>query len=103
LREQNLSVLGKIIRETNADLYVLPELFTAAFDYLAQNWRPAVAESISNGPTYQQTLAFLRNRSSAVVVCGLVERCGADYYNVAAVVGHGWIEHCRVWSKSRTD
>ena len=92
-RQGNLQFLGTVIQNTKADLFLVPELFTNGFDYLARNF-PANAEPIPDGPTCLQIRCFLQNRSS-VVVCGLLEQSGADFYNIAAVMGHSWMDRYR--------
>jgi predicted amidohydrolase len=94
-RRSNIEYLKWTMSQYQADLYVLPELFTTGFDYLAdpRHW-PTDAEVIPDGLTCRQIHGFLKGRSSAVV-CGLLEQVGQDYYNIAAVIGDGTIERYR--------
>jgi predicted amidohydrolase len=96
LRQENLRILSQVIQTTEADLYVLPELFTIGFDAAAQK-RPQAAEQFPTGPTYQHILGLLLDRKS-VVVCGMLEQYGSNFYNIAAVVGNGWAD--RYWQKN---
>jgi predicted amidohydrolase len=93
MRRENVKLLGQVMQSTQADLFVLPELFITGFDYIAQHG-PAHAEVIPDGLTCQQIHGFLKGRSSAVV-CGLLEQDGQHYYNVAAVFGDASVERYR--------
>jgi predicted amidohydrolase len=94
-RRENVQLLGNIIRDVQADLYVAPELFITGFDYLAEpkNW-PAHAEVIPDGLTCTAILGILKGRSAAAI-CGLLEKDGQDFYNAAAVIGSGTVEQYR--------
>jgi predicted amidohydrolase len=92
-RQGNVQFLGQAIQNINADLFVLPELFTSGFDSLALNW-PNTGEVIPNGPIFLQISGFLQSKSSTVV-CGLLEQSGIDFYNIAAVIRHGSIQRYR--------
>lgn len=92
-RRENVRTLGSVIKSTSADLYLVPELFTTGFDYLAGNW-PSDAQTIPEGPLVVQIRGFLQNSPSAVI-CGLLEQSGTDFYNIAAVLGHGFTQRYR--------
>jgi predicted amidohydrolase len=92
-KQENLTSLGQVIHNANADLYVLPELFTIGFFPLASVW-PAGAESFPKGPTCQLILRFLGEHSSAVI-CGILEQDDSCYYNIAAVISNAGPERYR--------
>jgi predicted amidohydrolase len=92
-KRENLRVLGQVIRERSADLYVLPELFTIGFFPLVAHW-PAGAEPFPKGPTCQQILRFLGKRPSTVI-CGMLEQEDPAFYNIAAVINSARLERYR--------
>ncbi len=98
---ENLRILGRTIAEIPADLYVLPELFKIGFDALS-NVFPATAEIVPDGSTYQLISQWLQCRPTAVVVCGMLEQDRSAYYNIAAVIGYGWMERYRQKYPART-
>jgi len=99
-RRGNVQFLGDVIQNIDADLFVLPELFATGFDYLAQQM-PGDSEILPGGPICRQIACFLQHRSS-VVVCGLLEQSGRDFYNTAAVIGKGWVQRYRQKYPART-
>lgn len=92
-KRENVRHLRTAIERFNADLYLVPELFTTGFDSLVQHG-PRDAEAIPGGLTCRQIQSFVQNGSSAVV-CGLLERFGSDFYNVAAVIQNGLLDKYR--------
>jgi predicted amidohydrolase len=86
LRQRNLSSLDQIIQKTDADIYVLPELFMMEFPEANPMW-PQVAEPFPTGQTYQRIRHFLGNRNS-VVICGMPEKDDSGNYNIAALIGN---------------
>jgi predicted amidohydrolase len=93
MRQGNVQFLGRVMQNIDADLFVLPELFGTGFDYLARQMLGNL-EILPDGPICRQIACFLQHRSS-VVVCGLLEQSGQDFYNTAAVIGKGWIQRYR--------
>lgn len=91
--KENIQAACHIIQTTEADLYLLPELFTTGFDACRVNG-PISPETIPDGPTVLYIQRLLKGRTSAVV-CGLLEQDAGDYYNIAAVIGDGWVEQYR--------
>jgi len=94
LGQWNIQNAGYVICNTKADVYILPELFAIGFDFAAQNWIEQAAEVLPNGPTCQQIFSFVRNRSS-IVVFGMIERFGNNFFNIAAVIGNACMDRYR--------
>lgn len=93
LKQDNLNAIVPMIQRSEADLYVLPELFTIGFDAAAETAHQT-AEPFPSGPTCQSFLQLLKNRR-AVVVCGMLERADSGLFNIAAVIGAGWADRYR--------
>ncbi len=90
---RNLAHAGHVIGDVSADLYVLPELFTTGFDRNMLHGLTA-PETIPDGATINHVMTYLNGRTSAVV-CGLLEQSGSVHYNIAAVIGNGWMDWYR--------
>jgi predicted amidohydrolase len=84
LRQENLRTLSQIIQKTDADIYVLPELFMVEFPEATRMW-PQIAEPFPTGRTYQLIRGFLGRRNS-VVICGMPEKDDSKNYNIAALI-----------------
>lgn len=78
--EAALSLMG----ETQADVYVLPELFNTGYNFIDADEVGRLAEPV-DGPTYDAIADFAR-RNSCYVAYGFAERSGR-IYNSAALVG----------------
>ncbi len=93
--ETNRQVLAALLEGIEADLLVLPELCLTGYFFTSSEEAHAAAESIPDGPT-TAWLTTLSQRTRAILVAGLPERDGAQYYNSAVVVGpRGYIGHYR--------
>jgi len=81
----NLEAVDAQIRSLDADLIVLPELFTSGYFFHSEEHLAHVAEPIPEGPS----TAALRDWAvslDATLVAGLPEREGERFYNSAVVV-----------------
>lgn len=81
----NLRTVASQIQSLEADLIVLPELFTSGYFFRSQDELAQVAEPIPEGPSTE----MLRDWASsldATIVAGLAERAGDHFYNSAVVV-----------------
>ena len=83
--DQNLAAVESLLRSVEADLIVLPELFTSGYFFQSKDDLERVAEPIPNG----KSVAALRGWADslgATLVAGLAERDGDHFYNSAVVV-----------------
>lgn len=83
--EENLATVESHLSSLNADLLVLPELFTSGYFFQSRQDLARVAEPIPEG---QSTDALQQWAGSldATIVAGLAEREGDRFYNSAVVV-----------------
>jgi len=82
---RNLATVESLLRSVEADLIVLPELFTSGYFFRSKDDLERVAEPIPNG----KSVTALRSWSDslgATLVAGLAEREGEKFYNSAVVV-----------------
>lgn len=88
--ERNLACALDLIDSVEADLIVLPELFTSGYQFTAAREVRELAESVPDGPTVR-ALAQAARAKNLWIVAGVAERAGRDCYNSAVVVGpRGW-------------
>ncbi len=83
--KDNLDRAGNLLKDADADLIVLPELFASGYFFHGHDDLAQVAEPIPDGPTTRRLERWAKAKN-AVVVAGLPERAGDVFYNSAAVV-----------------
>jgi predicted amidohydrolase len=92
--EYNLECARALLASTQADLYVLPELFSTGYLFADRKETAALAEPFPDG----RTCAFLRALSSerrAVIVGGFAERSpDGRIHNAAAICDRGQALAC---------
>jgi predicted amidohydrolase len=83
----NVLNITRIVKETPADIYVLPELFAVGFDASRpkEEYKP-LAEHVSTGKTYVALRAAQSERPNSTLVYGLLEKDNEHYYNAAVVM-----------------
>jgi len=82
--QENVQAALELMESMPADLYVLPELFNAGYNFIEILEVERVAEQ-ADGPTFQALLAFAQKRI-CYIAYGFAEK--ADHlYNSAALVG----------------
>ena len=81
----NLAQVESLLSPIDADLVVLPELFTSGYFFHSTADVREVAEPIPDGPTTQRLRAWSAD-TGATFVAGIAESDGVDLYNSAAVV-----------------
>ena len=86
--ENNRQRIADFLAKADADLMVLPELFTTGYQFTDRKEVAAFAEAIPDGPTTAFLIDQARNRKVSLVA-GLAEREGDALYNSAVVVGPG--------------
>lgn len=83
--EQNLATVESLLRPVQADLIILPELFTSGYFFQSKADLEQVAEPIPNGEAVT-ALRSWADSLGATLVAGLAECDGAQFYNSAVVV-----------------
>lgn len=83
--ESNLQAVESKILSVDADLIVLPELFTSGYFFRSADDLARVAEPIPEGAT-TKALQSWASSVDATIVAGLAERAKDRYYNSAIVV-----------------
>ncbi|HXC62209.1 MAG TPA: nitrilase-related carbon-nitrogen hydrolase [Nitrospiria bacterium] len=69
-----------------ADLMVLPELFTSGYQFVSKQEVRELAEEIPKGPTTSRLIELARDRKM-IIAAGLPERKGKRYFNSSVLVG----------------
>ncbi len=88
-RAENLARAEALVSQHQADLFVLPELFSSGYLFRSQEEVAAVAEEVPSGPTTRM-LKSLAARHNCYLVAGLAEAAQGKVYNSAVLVGpHG--------------
>lgn len=82
--DSNLRTAIELMESTQADLYVLPELFNTGYNFKENREVETLAEPVE-GPTFQALAAFAQHHSCHVAY-GFAEKAG-DFYNSASLVG----------------
>ena len=83
--EKNLSTTEALLEGTDADLIVLPELFTSGYFFQSVRDLRSVAEPIPEGRSTQQLRQWAKE-TGATLVAGLAEEEGDALYNSAVLV-----------------
>jgi len=85
--ERNLRRAKNMMKQQNADLWVLPELFATGYQFTAQEEAAALAEPVPEGVTTQDLILFAHERCCHIVA-GLAEKApNKAIYNAAILVG----------------
>ncbi len=88
----NVSRVVERLSELDADLVVLPELFTSGYQFTSRREVERLAEEVPGGYTTRRLIALARAKR-LFIVAGLPERKGAGLYNSAILVGpEGFID-----------
>jgi predicted amidohydrolase len=80
----NLDFALQAMRRRNADMYILPELFTAGFRNGTTS--PSKYAEPLQGRTAQTLSATLESKPDATIVAGLLEKDGDRFCNSAAII-----------------
>ena len=84
--QKNVEEAVKALAKIDADLVVLPELFSSGYQFVSQEEVATVSEEIPNGPTCQEMEEIARQKDMHIVF-GLPERSGDKFFNSAVIVG----------------
>ncbi|MDZ7271939.1 MAG: acyltransferase [candidate division KSB1 bacterium] len=88
-RNENLEKAEALISAHDADLFVLPELFSSGYLFRSAEEVAASAEEIPSGPT-SRFLAALSAKKQCFIVAGVAEAAQGKVFNSALLVGpHG--------------
>lgn len=86
--ERNISDCFDLMSSESANLWVLPELFAAGYQFLSADEARALAEPIPSGATTQALMAHAAE-INCFIVAGLPEIDGDKVYNSSVLVGPG--------------
>ena len=90
---RNLDHVSNRLSQVQCDLMVLPELFASGYQFISKQEVEELAEPVPDGPTTQRLIELAR-AGRMVLVAGLPERDGAQYYNSAVIVGPSGFVGC---------
>jgi len=90
---ENLRHAQELMSRTDADLWVLPELFATGYQFVSQEEVNALAEPVPDGPTTQALVAFTTTQD-CFIVAGLAESTEGNVYNSAVLVGPSGLVAC---------
>lgn len=82
--DENRTRVESLLETVEADLIVLPELFTSGYFFRSSEDLARVAEPVPGGPTTRRLLSWAE-ALDATLVAGLPERDGEDIYNSAVL------------------
>ena len=85
-KEDNLNKIVEVVRQSDAELLVLPEFFATGYQFLSTSEVAELAEPVPNGLT-TETISKLSREKGMYIVAGLPERDGEKYYNSAILSG----------------
>jgi predicted amidohydrolase len=85
-KEENTQKAIHHLKQLNADLVVLPELFNTGYQFTSREEARAMAEPIPDGQT-SQALITLSKEKQMYIIAGLAEREQDRCYNSAVIVG----------------
>jgi predicted amidohydrolase len=74
------------LSDADADLIVLPELFSTGYQFASKQEVEALSEEIPSGRT-TQALAELSTGKNMYIVAGISEKSGDNFYNSAVITG----------------
>ncbi|TFG14885.1 MAG: acyltransferase [Promethearchaeota archaeon] len=85
-KEKNFQQIEDLLRDIQADLIVLPELFATGYTFVSKEEARSLAEDV-NGRT-AQFLKKMAKSTDAIVVGGFIERENNDIFNSAMLVSN---------------
>jgi len=83
--DENLKKAGRLIKQANAELIVLPELSNTGYVFTSMEEVEALAEEIPGGKT-TEFLCELARQNNSFIVSGLAEKENGRFYNSAVLV-----------------
>ncbi|MBS1128344.1 MAG: putative N-carbamoyl-D-amino acid hydrolase [Nitrospirae bacterium] len=85
-KKQNIEKVLRALGDVDADLVVLPELFTSGYQFVSHEEVAHLAERVPQGDATEMVAEFSR-RKGIYIVAGLPEKDGNNYYNSAILTG----------------
>lgn len=85
-KERNLRRVAELLEGVNADLVVLPELFATGYLFVDSLELDRMAEPFPGGRT-TDLLSEIAEKQDVILVAGVLERAGSQFFNSAVVVG----------------
>jgi predicted amidohydrolase len=84
--KDNISKAVDALDRVNADLLVLPELFSTGYFFGSRKEAARLAERVPSGPTTRLLTEYCQTKGCAIVA-GIAEAAGARLYNSAVLIG----------------
>lgn len=84
--EQNVETVRKAVSGLNADLLVLPELFSTGYQFVSKDEAMGLSEEVTSGYA-TRALIDLSKEKNMYIAAGLAERSGQACYNSAVLTG----------------
>lgn len=84
-KEANIARIEAAVRSEQADLAVMPELFSTGYGFSTRSQVVELAEEIPSGPTVAR-LSALARATGVAIVAGIAEKAGDDVYNSCFLV-----------------
>lgn len=84
--EHNMDKVAGALAACDAELIVLPELFTTGYQFISKHEVAELSEEIPSGYTTRRLVELSREKS-AYIVAGIAERKGDSIYNSAIMTG----------------
>ena len=85
-KEANLKKIENVVRMSEADLIVFPELCTTGYQFISHEEVRASAERVPDGPTVERLLHLSREENKFIVL-GLAEDQKGLIFNTSVLVG----------------
>jgi predicted amidohydrolase len=85
-KDENIRKVLSVLKETDADLLVLPEFFSTSYQFVSEDEVAELSEKIPNGYT-TEFLSEISRQRGFYIVAGLPERDGDRFFNSAVLTG----------------
>ena len=85
-KENNIDKVTSAVRQSDADLLVLPELFATGYQFTSVDEVADLSEPVPGGHTTQAVTELSREKGM-YIVAGLPERDGDSFFNSAILTG----------------
>jgi predicted amidohydrolase len=85
-KDENIKKVLSVLKETDADLVVLPEFFATGYQFVSEDEVAELSEKIPNGYT-TEFLSEISHQRGFYIVAGLPERDGDGFFNSAIFTG----------------